>query len=116
MDKLNTNNRRKGLLLLLMYLTILVASTLHVHDNGHERIVCQDCLSHVVHNGHISQGTIMELDCLLCKTLQTSYTTPLVLSLSAAVLLVFTFSKQPTPDVVLHKVTLPSLRAPPVMG
>ncbi len=116
MDKLDTHSRRKGLLLLVLYLTILLASALHVHDFGHEEVVCQDCLSHVQHDGHISQGSIMELDCVLCKVIQSSYTTPLVLSLSAAVLLVFAFTATPTPEVARCKVTLPSLRAPPVMG
>lgn len=100
-------------MLLVIYLMIFTASVLHVHDYGQEAMVCDDCLAHVQHDGHLSQGSLMDADCVLCNFFHTSYLTPQVLTVSAIALVPVLFAMQPTLDVVCREVTLPSLRAPP---
>lgn len=75
--------------------------------------MCNDCLSHVQHDGHLGQGAFDDVDCVLCNFFHTSYLTPQVLSISATALVSILLATQPTLDVVCRKVTLPSLRAPP---
>ena len=100
--------------MLVIYLMILTTSILHIHEDGQESVVCQDCLSHVQHGGHFEQGSVMDTDCVLCNFLHTSYLTPSVLILSAAALMATLVAMQPTLDVVCRNISLPGLRAPPI--
>lgn len=111
-----STQRLKSLTLLTMYLLILATSGLHIHESGHESVECKDCKSHVKHNGHISQASVMGLDCVLCQVIHSSYITPEVLTFSAAALLIFVFTLPTTPEVVYRTVTLPELRAPPIVA
>lgn len=106
--------RRISLFLLVIYSMIFLPSILHVHEDGREMNVCQDCLSHVQHGGHFDQGSVMDTDCVLCNFLHTSYLTPTVLFLSAAVLITTLPVVLPTYDVVSRSINLPGLRAPPI--
>lgn len=60
-----------GRILLVAYLSILSLGAFHVHGHG-EDFVCQDCISHVRHAGHISDGGISLGDCVLCSFLSAS--------------------------------------------
>lgn len=62
-----------GRFLLALYLTILAVGTFHVHEHVGEDFVCQDCINHVDHAGHISVGDVAMGDCLLCNFLSISY-------------------------------------------
>ena len=116
LKKINANYRRKGILLLVVYLIILATSILHVHIHEQESIACQDCISQVKHNGHITQGSTMDYDCVLCKFFQTTYTTTQVLTLSATALVIMSIAILPITNVVYRNVALPSLRAPPALA
>lgn len=116
LKKLNANYRRKGILLLVLYLTILASSILHVHIHEQESIACQDCIAQVKHNGHITQSSTMDYDCVLCKFFQTSYTTPQVLTISATALVIISIAILPIREVAYRNVALPSLRAPPALA
>lgn len=113
---LKTSRRQKSLILLVLYLMIFTVSVLHVHDHEQRDFACQDCLSHVQHSGHFDQGSQIDLDCVLCKFLHTSYLAPHVLTLSVAARGVVTIAMQPTSEVVCRNVMLPNLRAPPALG
>ena len=115
LKNLDTKYRLKGLLLLVTYLLILAASALHTHECNDETFLCQDCLHHIEHNAHVSQSSPMDIDCVLCKIIHTSYTTPEALIISAAVLLISTLTSFTTIEIVKCKYSLPSLRAPPVI-
>lgn len=95
---------------------ILAMGIFHVHCCEEEGMVCQDCVEHVKHNAHIGQASIMDFDCVLCKILHTDYTTPEVQAFLAVALLAFAITACPIQDIVHRKATLPSLRAPPVVG
>lgn len=106
---------RIATILLALYLMIFTASVLHVHDYGHKDYVCQDCISHIKHDGHLIQGSLLEMDCVLCNFFQASYVTPQVIVLVAVALVVIACIVRQTQDVVCCTVSLPNLRAPPVM-
>lgn len=72
-----------GRFLLVVYLLILSASVFHVHEHGGKDIVCQDCVSHVRHGGHITEGSVSLGDCVLCSFLSTSYVAAEVMALAA---------------------------------
>lgn len=116
MRTFDINRRRKAFILLTLYLMILAASVLHVHDHEQEKqTVCQDCISHVHHGEHISQGTLMDIGCALCAFLHSYYFAPQVLMLSAAVLVVVVCTVRQKQNVVCRTVSLPPLRAPPFL-
>ncbi len=112
----STRHNRLGLFLLALYLMILGASVLHIHESAGSADVCHDCIEHVKHSGHISQLSIMDVDCVLCQILHTDYITPEVLTFSAAALLAIVLMMCPTPDIICRKDILPSLRAPPLFA
>lgn len=70
--KLNARRLWIGRFLLTVYLLILSVSVFHKHGHG-EDFVCQDCISHVQHGGHITDGDVSLGDCVLCSFLSTSY-------------------------------------------
>lgn len=93
---------------------ILIAGFLHTHECGHEAFVCLDCVEHVKHKAHISQASVMDFDCVLCKTIRTDYLTPEVQVYSAIVLLFVVIATRPISDGPRRMAVLLSLRAPPV--
>ncbi len=54
-------------LLLLVFLPILLFSSLHVHQNAVSEDVCYECANHLHHSGHISLQTASFHDCVLCQ-------------------------------------------------
>lgn len=94
---------------------IFTASLLHVHNYGHGDVVCQDCVSHIKHDGHLIQGSLLDVNCVLCNFFHASYVTPQVLVIAAVALVVIACIVRLTQDVVCRTVSLPNLRAPPVM-
>lgn len=60
-----------GRFLLMVYLSILSLSVFHVHEHG-EDFVCQDCISHAQHAGHITDGSVSMGECVLCSFLSAS--------------------------------------------
>lgn len=95
---------------------ILAMGVLHVHECEENAFVCQDCMEHVKHNAHISQASIMDFDCVLCKIIGTEYITPEVQTFSAVVLLFAIVTTRTVQGILSRAVALPSLRAPPAMS
>lgn len=104
---------RIGSFLLVVYLMILAVGFLHVHESEENAFVCQDCTRHVKHNAHITQASVMDFDCVLCKVVGTDYIIPEIQTFSAVVLLFATMATRLVQDVLRRTVVLPSLRAPP---
>lgn len=102
-----------GRFLLAVYLTILSAGVFHVHEHGGEDFVCQDCISHVHHGGHITDGDVALGDCVLCSFLSTSYLAAELLALATIVLVLHRdFVEQTAYVICLAKRTI-LLRGPP---
>ena len=111
--KLDTRRQWIGRILLVVYLSILSASIFHVHEHGGVVFVCQDCISHVYHGGHITDGGVLHADCLLCSFLSTSYIVAEVIALATiAHVLCRDFFEQISYVVCLRKRTI-LLRGPP---
>lgn len=115
LNNLNTKYSLKGLFLLVLYILVLMESALHTHECNGEETVCQECLAHVEHNAHVSQASAMDLDCMLCKIIHTTYISPETLNLSATLFLICSLATFSIYEVVKRKFSLPSLRAPPVI-
>ena len=102
-------------LLLLVFLPILVFSSLHIHDYVVVQGDCYECANHLHHSGHISFQTASFHDCVLCQFVSLPFLLALTLVVAVAVAvgtlcLVTSFS--------LYLSAAPSIhapRAPPVI-
>lgn len=104
-----------GRFLLAMYLTILALGAFHVHEYVEDDLVCQDCINHVNHAGHISVGDVSMGDCLLCSFFTVSYiVAQCVTIVFACAVLTSIFSEQ-TQNVFCRERCIISLRAPPCL-
>ncbi|RRD02812.1 hypothetical protein [Prevotella sp. OH937_COT-195] len=54
-------------LLLLVFLPVLIVTTLHIHENSATETLCVDCVNDAPHAGHLSNGNIHFDNCLLCQ-------------------------------------------------
>lgn len=111
-----TTDRRRSLigrLLLALYLTILAVGAFHVHEHV-EDFVCQDCISHVRHGGHITDGSVSLGDCVLCSFLSISYLLAEVTALATFALVLHRVFAEQTAYVVCRTRRTILLRGPPV--
>lgn len=114
---MTTDKRRTiiGRFLLAVYLMILAVGAFHVHEHVEDDFVCQDCINHVDHAGHISVGDVAMDDCLLCSFFSTTYIgVQCVAIVFACIVLVSIFSEQ-TQKVSCRERCIISLRAPPCL-
>ncbi len=69
-----TQSIRTAWLLLAVYLSMVVLSSLHVHP---ESLLipdeCEQCMHHLPHAGHLSASNGVSDDCLLCQFLSLTY-------------------------------------------
>ena len=54
-------------LLLMLYVPLLIATSLHMHTEVADDPVCEECLHHVCHESHFSQVGFSVDDCLFCQ-------------------------------------------------
>ena len=66
-------------LLLLVFLSMLLVTSLHTHGGYVADTVCTDCVNHAPHAGHLSNGTIHMDNCLLCQLSTLPYLVPIVI-------------------------------------
>lgn len=110
--RLDTIRLWTGRLLLVVYLTILSASVFHMHGHGGE-VVCQDCISHVWHDGHITKGDVSLGECVLCSFLSTSYLAAEVIALATVAIVLRRYFVEQTQGVVCRTKFAIRLRGPP---
>ena len=111
--KIDIRRQRIARFLLTIYLVILSASAFHVHEHVERDFVCQDCVSHAHHSGHITSATPSVGECTLCEFFTTSYLTTQILMLST-VIAVGQSGVASIPEQVLRRSCLVTcLRAPP---
>ena len=68
---------RLSWLFLLVYVPMIVALTFHHHDEAqtfNPMTVCQECIHHVHHGGHVYAMQHNAHDCVLCQLQNTLYT------------------------------------------
>lgn len=86
MRRITNKRSRLAWLLLLVYVPMLIALTLHHHDEAQVSSpvsVCQDCAHHVHHDGHISPLQHAVHDCVLCQLQNTPYVAATLILLPA---------------------------------
>ncbi len=65
-----------SLTLLVVFLPMLVLSSLHIHSDVHpEESKCNECVHHLPHAGHIGSQTFCSFDCVLCQFLNLPFLT-----------------------------------------
>ena len=111
--KLDTSRFQIARFLLVVYLLILSASVFHVHEHGGEDSVCQDCISHVHHGGHITDGDVSLGDCVLCSFLSTSYLAADIIALATIVVVLHSDFVEQTMHVICRTKRTILLRGPP---
>lgn len=110
--KLDARRPWIGRFLLMVYLLILSLSVSHVHEHGGD-FVCQDCINHVQHNGHITDGDVSLGDCVLCSFLSTAFLAAEIVALATILLVLYRdFVEQTVSTVCRTKRTI-LLRGPP---
>lgn len=76
MQGITRKRSRLSWLLLLVYVPMLMALTFHHHDEAQTLSpvsVCQDCIHHVHHDGHLYAFQHGVHDCVLCQLHNTPY-------------------------------------------
>lgn len=104
-----------GRFLLTVYLTILAMGAFHVHEHVENVIVCQDCINHVDHAGHISVGDMTTGDCLLCSFFSITYIEVQCMAVSFACIVLHLHLPELTQKVFCRERCVISLRAPPCL-
>lgn len=87
LKKFTTDRRlRTAWLLLLVYVPMMIAVSLHHHGEAEGAVVaasCQDCVHHVHHDGHLYSLQHSMHDCVLCQLQSMPYLSAAVLVLAA---------------------------------
>ena len=112
--KLDTRRLWVGRFLLMVYFSILSVSVFHVHKHEGENFMCQDCINHVRHSGHITEDGSPHGDCVLCSFLFTSYLVAEVIALATIVYVFRCNFVEKTVCVVYQIKHIILLRGPPV--
>lgn len=60
-------------ILLAVFLSATVISSIHRHELSSESFACADCANHVHHQGHLVDGSLMLDHCLVCQFLCATY-------------------------------------------
>lgn len=79
MKNYSSRRFRIARLLLLVYIPMMIAVSLHHHGEAHHidaAVHCEYCLHHIHHSGHIQPSQHPMHDCVLCQLQSTVYLAP----------------------------------------
>lgn len=85
-----------------------------MHEHGDESFLCQDCISHVQHDAHITKGSVSLGDCVLCSFSSASYLIAAVMALATMALVLHRDFVEHTIRIVCCAKRTILLRGPPV--
>lgn len=116
MDK-SIKRRISAWLLLLVYVPIMVAISLHVHtDNGSSaETECVQCANHIHHDGHLDAYSDNVHDCVLCQLASLPYIAPTVVAIAVAVCALHVVYTEKSDCLRLGVCDVKSTRAPPFL-
>lgn len=103
-------------LLLLVYVPMMIAVTLHHHgeaERAYAIVQCQDCTHHVHHSGHLMAIQHAMHDCVLCQLQSTPYLPSATLVIAAAAVPMRITRTDACAKCKLVAVSARSTRAPP---
>lgn len=111
-----SKERISAWLLLLVYVPMMVAISLHVHvDYGNsEEAECVQCANHIHHDGHIDAYSDNVHDCILCQLASLSYVAPSVVAVAVAVCAIHVVYAENGTNLCLGVCDIKSTRAPPL--
>ncbi|MBR6285271.1 MAG: hypothetical protein IKR25_13420 [Muribaculaceae bacterium] len=104
-------------LLLLVYVPMVLLSSLHVHSRQELSVAvdCGLCQTAVHHSGHITMSVEQHDDCVLCRFLSAQVLVPSATACSVELPLAADRPQHHAAACVVRTVALPSLRAPPAI-
>ena len=105
-------------LLLLVYIPMLIAVTLHHHgeaENAVPTMHCQDCEHHVHHDGHLLAFQNTTHDCVLCQLQNTLYLLPTIVPLATFFVFCHIIRNAVCARCLLRANDVKSTRAPPYL-
>lgn len=99
--------------LLLLFLLMQGVAALHTHESHVVEPICQECIHHLPHPGHLVDGPSHLDDCVICQLLAAPYLLPAyspLAEVSAAlpILALYDYACVPSCEQMA-----PPLRAPP---
>ncbi|MBQ7420320.1 MAG: hypothetical protein IJV17_06240 [Prevotella sp.] len=102
-------------LLLLVFVPILVFSSLHVHEYAVGEGDCYECANHLHHSGHISLQVASFHDCVLCQFASLPFVAAVAIALVMTVRALSVVIVNPSSQCLSTACRVKSLRAPPVI-
>lgn len=103
------------LLLLLVFLPILMFSSLHIHESVAYEGECYECANHLHHSGHISLQTASFHDCVLCQFVTLSFVVAVLVTLPTVLQARSFIINNPTTNYLFSICRHHIPRAPPVI-
>lgn len=90
MIRTQDKSRRYSIAMLLVYVPMVLLSSLHIHHiKPVAQVACGHCIEQIAHQAHLSPLQVTDTDeCLLCRFLWTEAMTASVVSLIMACLIV----------------------------
>lgn len=113
---ITTRRRISARILLMVFLSIQVLAILHIHEDMGDVSICHDCVTHVHHNGHLTNASLSLDNCLICQFLSLPF------AVATSLLLIASFYTETTLFIRfaerLHNTVAQYvyLRAPPIIG
>jgi len=108
-------NRVRAAFLLLLMLTAISISSLHVHPySAPTDTECSECLHHVCH-GHLTQSGLLDSDCVICQFLTVPFLLPTAFILSACLCFHKIKHNSNNEIVIVVFCEIKRLRAPPAI-
>ncbi len=114
------NNRRIRFawLLILVYLPMMLATTLHHHSEAEGSAAvsyCYDCAHHIHHDGHLTAGQSFMHECVLCHLHSLPYVVPVIVRMAIFVAIAHVAFAISCPFVRTRQSDIHSTRAPPAL-
>lgn len=115
MDK-RLKRKLSAWLLLLAYVPIMVAISLHVHNDNSGSVAegCVQCAHHIHHDGHLNAYNSTAHDCVLCQFASLPFVAATAVVLTVAVCASHIAYVEESDRLHLGVCAIKSTRAPPV--
>ena len=111
---LNKRRQRYAQILLAVFITMLIAVSLHCHhDDAMAEDACVECVHHVPHDGHLSSQSLSVDECLLCQLGVIPYLLPSLTIVNVLQIMRKTVFATATVSILKRETSCISLRAPP---
>lgn len=113
----SVKRRLSAWLLLLVFVPVIVATSLHVHDYGEINTTeCEQCLHHLHHGGHFNAYANHSFDCPLCQFASLPFVISTAVAISVAAVILKVVYTNPAENVRIGICNTRSTRAPPVFS